>query len=142
MPGALALDRGGRGTLVAIGNFDGVHRGHRAVLERAVARARGEGLIPVVLTFHPHPAEVLGRPTPAVLTPLARKVTLLRGVDPALEIVVHPFDAPFAAQTPEAFAAGLLAKVLSASARVALVGFDRTVGGSQSANASNIQRPA
>ena len=120
VPGAAALDRGGLGTLVAIGNFDGVHRGHRAVLERAVARARSERLVPAVLTFHPHPAEVLGRPTPAVLTPLPRKVTLLRAVDPDLRVVVHPFDAAFAAQTPESFAAELLRRDLDA--RVVVVG--------------------
>ena len=114
VPGAAALDRDGRGTLIAIGNFDGVHRGHRAVLERAVSRARAEGLVPAVLTFHPHPAEVLGRPPPAVLTPLARKVTLLRAIDPELRVVVHPFDAAFAAQAPDAFAAGLLVRDLGA----------------------------
>ena len=46
-------------TLVAIGNFDGVHAGHRAVLGTARARARSDGLSLVVLTFDPHPAEVL-----------------------------------------------------------------------------------
>ena len=44
---------------VAIGNFDGVHRGHQALVARAVARARETGGAAVVLTFDPHPARVL-----------------------------------------------------------------------------------
>ena len=44
---------------VAIGNFDGVHLGHRGIMRRLVAEARQRGLIPTVLTFDPHPARVL-----------------------------------------------------------------------------------
>lgn len=112
--GASALQRGGRRTLVAIGNFDGVHLGHRAVLERAVARARAEGLVAAVLTFDPHPAVVLGRTPPATLTPLARKVTLVQSVADDLDVVVHPFDAAFAALSPDEFAERLLVEDLAA----------------------------
>ncbi|TJV37880.1 MAG: bifunctional riboflavin kinase/FAD synthetase, partial [Mesorhizobium sp.] len=47
-----------RGGVVAIGNFDGVHRGHQAVLERALAEARRRGAPALVLTFEPHPRKV------------------------------------------------------------------------------------
>ncbi len=97
------------GTLVIIGNFDGVHRGHRGVLVRALDEAARHGLAPAVLTFAPHPAEVLGRGAPPTLTRLARKVALLEALSPSLRVAVQPFDLAFAAQTPEAFARELLA---------------------------------
>ena len=53
-----------RPSVVAIGNFDGVHRGHQAVLARAADEARGRGLSVCALTFNPHPADVLGRGAP------------------------------------------------------------------------------
>lgn len=101
-------------TLVVIGNFDGVHRGHVGVLERAVSEAGRLGLEPTVLTFWPHPAEVLGRGAPPALTRLARKRTLLGALSPSLRVAVQRFDVAFAAQTPEAFARDLLARGLGA----------------------------
>jgi riboflavin kinase/FMN adenylyltransferase len=77
-------------SLVAIGNFDGVHRGHRAVIALAVERARALGLAPLVLTFHPHPHVVFGRGNPLVLTPLERKVGCSCGSFPRAR-VVEPF---------------------------------------------------
>jgi riboflavin kinase / FMN adenylyltransferase len=112
--GATALDRGGRGTLVAIGNFDGVHRGHQEVLRQTVERSAAEGLLPVVLTFDPHPARILGRTPPSVLTPLPRKAELLRAQAPSLQVVAQPFDAAFAAQEPEDFARHFLKETLGA----------------------------
>ncbi|HXK17128.1 MAG TPA: adenylyltransferase/cytidyltransferase family protein, partial [Polyangiaceae bacterium] len=50
-----------RPSLVAIGNFDGVHRGHQAVIAQALRLADESGLVPLVLTFDPHPAVVVGR---------------------------------------------------------------------------------
>ena len=64
------------GCAVTIGNFDGVHRGHRELLAHAVRDALASGLTPTLLTFDPHPAQVLGREPPALLTPLVRKVEL------------------------------------------------------------------
>ena len=118
--GAGSLVRSGRSTLVAIGNFDGVHAGHRAVLGAAVADARSRGLQPVVLTFHPHPAEVLGRGRQATLTALDRKVELLCRLDPALRVVVEPFTKQLAAMTPRAFAEELLVQALGA--KIVVVG--------------------
>jgi riboflavin kinase/FMN adenylyltransferase len=135
--GASALARGGRRTLIAIGNFDGVHLGHRAVLERAVARARREGLVPAVLTFHPHPAVVLGRPPPATLTPLERKVTLVQSIADDLEVVVHPFDAAFAALSPEEFAERLLVRDLGA--QVVAVGQNFRFGKGRSGTFDTLQ---
>jgi riboflavin kinase/FMN adenylyltransferase len=104
---------------VVIGNFDGVHRGHQAVVKqaRAIADAAGERV--VVLTFDPHPREVLGGPSARrpKLTTLERRVELLRA-NGADEVVVEPFTLEFAALTPEQFAKDLLAGRLGARAVV------------------------
>ncbi|HEY6725409.1 MAG TPA: bifunctional riboflavin kinase/FAD synthetase [Polyangiaceae bacterium] len=107
-------------SVVAIGNFDGVHRGHQQGLTSACALARRERLLPVVLTFDPHPAEVLARAKPARLTSLARKVELLLRHDPDLVVVVEPFVPELALMTPEDFAAEVLVRGLKA--RHVLVG--------------------
>ena len=70
--------------VVTVGTFDGLHRGHTAIISRAVARARILGLPSVLLTFDPHPAEVVRPDThPAVLTTIARRAELAAelGVD-------------------------------------------------------------
>lgn len=108
------------GRLVVIGNFDGVHRGHQRVLGAAARRARELDLEPIVLTFFPHPAEVLKRRTTAMLTTLERRAELVARVDPALRLVVERFDERLAAQTPEQFARSLLVEKLAA--RIVQVG--------------------
>lgn len=97
-----------------VGNFDGVHSGHRWVLERGIQAAAAAGLAPVVLTFHPHPSEVLGRGSLPVLTPLERKVELLSRLSPQLEVVVEPFTRELAAASPGEFARDLLSRALGA----------------------------
>ena len=60
------------GRIVAIGNFDGVHRGHQALLLDAARDAERRGRRAVVLTFSPHPMVALGRTPPPLLTTLVR----------------------------------------------------------------------
>lgn len=118
-------------SLVAIGNFDGVHRGHRAVLSSAVTAAARDGLTPVVLTFDPHPAEVLGRGALPVLTTLERKVALILAVDPSLVAIVEPFTPELSRWSPRDFAELILLQRLDA--KVVIVGenfrFGRDRGG-------------
>jgi riboflavin kinase/FMN adenylyltransferase len=105
--------------VVAIGNFDGVHLGHQAVLRDVAADAARRGAAPAVLTFSPHPVTVLGvvlgRPAPPTLTSLDRKVELLHAVEPAITPFVQRFDLAFAAQEPEAFVTRTLVRALDAS---------------------------
>jgi len=102
------------GTLVLVGNFDGVHCGHQSVLQRGLVMAEERGLVPVVLTFDPHPSVVLGRGTRAVLTPLDRKVDLLARLSPQLGVVVEPFTPELAGASPREFARDLLQGKLAA----------------------------
>jgi len=104
---------------LVVGNFDGVHRGHQAVLQQAVAEARADGLAPRVLTFDPHPAAVVGTGAPPLLTTLERRAELMGalGVD---RVYVRRFDTAFAAWAPERFARDLVAGALHA--RVVVVG--------------------
>ena len=100
--------------VVTIGNFDGVHRGHAALVGRAVDAARERGARAVALTFDPHPAAVL-RPeaVPPALQSLADRVAALEalGCD-AVEVI--PFDSDLAARTAEEFVADLLVDRLAA----------------------------
>jgi len=123
-PGSIASDpgpgAGSPGSLVIIGNFDGVHRGHQALLADAVAEAERRGLGPLVLTFSPHPALALGRTPPPTLTTMPRKLELIERAEPSLRVVVETFDRAFAEQTPEEFVRRVLVERLAA--RLVVVG--------------------
>lgn len=103
IPGSDALDRPLRRPIVTIGNFDGVHLGHRAILKTVVARAQDLDGEAVVYTFEPHPRKVL-RPdsAPQLLTTLDQKIELLEeaGVD---AVIVEPFTREFARTEAEDF---------------------------------------
>lgn len=102
-------------SVVTIGVFDGVHRGHQATIGHAVTRARELGVRSVVVTFDPHPAEVV-RPGshPAVLTEPARKAELVEalGVD---VLCVVPFTPEFSRLPAEAFVHDILVEHLHAA---------------------------
>ncbi|MDI1429355.1 bifunctional riboflavin kinase/FAD synthetase [Polyangium sorediatum] len=128
---------GRTGTLVVIGNFDGLHRGHRAVLAEAARIAHERGLAPVVLTFDPHPAEVLGRKAPPLLTPLARKIALCERAVPGLRVAAAPFDRAFAAQSPREFAERVLGDL---GARVVMVGQNFRFGAQRAGDFAELER--
>jgi riboflavin kinase/FMN adenylyltransferase len=111
-----------RGAVAAIGNFDGVHRGHRAVIDPAVARAKAIGAPAIAVTFEPHPRNVLRLADPVFrLTDAQSKLRLLArtGLDGAL---VLTFDKAFAALTAEEFIARILVGRLDIQG--ATIGFD------------------
>jgi riboflavin kinase / FMN adenylyltransferase len=97
------------GRSVAVGTFDGVHLGHRKVIEGASS----------VLTFDPHPVAVVApQHTPKLLTPLRRKAKLIEGLG-VQELIVIPFDADFASRTADEFVDDVLVGALGAT-RVAI----------------------
>src|SRR4051812_47430217 len=89
---------------IAVGEFDGVHLGHRAVIDDA----------DTVLTFDPHPRAVVAPDAaPKLLTPLPVKSDIISGLG-VEEVVVVPFDGAFAAQSPQAFIDDVLVDALGA----------------------------
>jgi riboflavin kinase/FMN adenylyltransferase len=92
-----------RRVVLTLGNFDGVHLGHQAIVRRAVDEARAVGGQVVTLTFHPHPVAVLAPDkTPPLLQSLHDRLALLRDLG-ADVVVIQRFTPAFAALDPEAF---------------------------------------
>ncbi|WP_111765548.1 bifunctional riboflavin kinase/FAD synthetase [Nakamurella deserti] len=89
--------------VLTVGVFDGLHRGHQKIVGAAVDRARALGLPAVMMTFDPHPAEVI-RPGshPAELTPLRRRAELAEGLGVDV-FCAFPFTGAVAATSPESF---------------------------------------
>jgi riboflavin kinase/FMN adenylyltransferase len=111
-----------KGGVIAIGNFDGVHRGHRAVLDRALELARSRNVPALVLTFEPHPRSVFKPDTPVFrLTPASLKARLLEAAG-FQSVIEYPFDRDFSQRTAEEFVRSILTDWLGASAVV--TGFD------------------
>lgn len=101
-------------SVVTIGNFDGVHRGHRTVIENVIARARNLNALSIAITFDPHPLRVL-RPEADIrlITPLAQKLELLAatGLD---AVLVLSFTRDFSHWTAHDFASRVLRQALHA----------------------------
>lgn len=116
---------GEKGVVMAIGDFDGVHQGHREVIRRASARAKERGLASAVMTFHPHPREVLGLDVyRQILTPLPDKLHLLDRLGLDFTFLVH-FDQAFSQLSPEQFVETVLMRL---NPETVVVGFDFKFG--------------
>ncbi|MBT9333064.1 riboflavin biosynthesis protein RibF [Paracidobacterium acidisoli] len=105
------LDR----SVVAIGNFDGVHRGHQMIIQRVRERARELQAVSLAVTFDPHPVAVLHPEyAPKLITPMAQRLALLAetGLDAAL---VLPFTHEFSRLSADDFARGILRDALHAA---------------------------
>ena len=119
------------GCALTIGNFDGVHRGHQAMLALLASEAAHRGLPATVMTFEPNPRDyfalLAGRPeaAPARIATLRDKLVELERCGVAQTVLLR-FDAAFAAQSPEAFVADVL--VAGLGARYVLVGDDFRYG--------------
>jgi riboflavin kinase/FMN adenylyltransferase len=125
-----------RGAVVAIGNFDGVHRGHRALIAEAKIQAEARRSPLAVLSFEPHPQEYF-KPSPESfrLTPLRAKARLLAdlGVDALFALA---FDAEMATRTPQDFVLNVLGTGLGISG--AVVGHDFEFGRKRAGNLATL----
>jgi riboflavin kinase / FMN adenylyltransferase len=116
---------------VALGTFDGVHRGHRAVIEAAVAA----GLRSTVVTFDPHPRLVLGYEV-ELITSLERRIELIRQIGPD-ELFVVDFTPDLSRQEPEAFVADVLGTI---GTRIVVTGADFRFGAGRRGDVELLRR--
>jgi riboflavin kinase/FMN adenylyltransferase len=116
---------------VAIGTFDGVHRGHRAV----IAAAKETGLRSTIVTFHPHPREVLGYEV-SLLSTFERRLELMEAEGPD-DILVVEFTADLSRLAPEEFVALVLEPI---GTRVVLAGENFRFGRARSGDAGLLRR--
>jgi len=123
---------------LAIGNFDGVHLGHQAILKRLVEAAQEAGLVAGLLTFEPHPREVFTpQHAPARLTSLREKLELFEAAGVERVHVCH-FDAGFAAMDADTFMARVLRDALDV--RRLLVGEDFRFGAGRGGAVDDLRR--
>jgi riboflavin kinase / FMN adenylyltransferase len=97
-----------RPSAIAIGNFDGVHAGHRRLFRRVVAASRENAWVPSVLTFHPHPSQVVAPDrAPKLLSSTEQRWAFMEaeGIE---RVLVIPFDREFASLSPEEFVRQIL----------------------------------
>ncbi len=121
-----------RGAVIALGNFDGFHRGHQAVVGAAIQWARAEGRPAIVATFDPHPVRFFVPDAPPFrLTTLDQRQELFAAAG-ADAMLVFRFDAALAATTAEQFISDLLVERLGAAAVV--TGEDFTFGQARGGN--------
>jgi len=131
---------GGRiqNSVVTIGNFDGVHRGHLEIFRHLIACGAQRGLQSVVVTFDPHPLKVLSaESTPPMITTFEQKVALIEaaGVD---YLVVVPFTPEFSGMSAEAFVRDMLCDSLGM--RHIIIGHDYAFGKGRQGNYATLER--
>jgi riboflavin kinase/FMN adenylyltransferase len=123
---------------ITIGNFDGVHAGHRKILRRVAALAREEGWKAAALTFDPHPTKLLAPASaPRLLTTLDQRARMMleQGID---QILILPFTLEVAALTPEEFVREILVDKLGA--RAILVGANFHFGKRAAGDAGTLEQ--
>jgi riboflavin kinase/FMN adenylyltransferase len=125
-----------KGSVLTIGNFDGVHAGHRQLLRRVIELGRERHLQPVVLTFDPHPTRVVApHRAPRLLTSIEERIALIReqGVE---EVVVLPFTADVAQLSPLQFVEQIVVGRLHA--RIVMVGDNFRFGHKQAGDINTL----
>ena len=126
-----------KGCVVSVGNFDGVHEGHRALFRRNRAIAAAHGWKSAILTFDPHPTRVVAPDrAPRLLTTIGQRLAAIEqeGID---EAFVVPFDENFAQLTPADFVKIVL--VDGIGARAVLVGDNFRFGAKQAGNVQTLR---
>ena len=138
LDGGSAVPERLRGGIVALGNFDGFHKGHQAVVGRAVERARAEGRPVLVATFDPHPVRYFRPESPPFrLTTLDQRQRLF-GAAGADAMLVFGFDQALASRTAEEFVSERLLGLIGAAGVV--TGEDFTFGKGRGGNVEVLKR--
>ncbi|MGE5527699.1 MAG: riboflavin biosynthesis protein RibF [Patescibacteria group bacterium] len=120
-----ALHLAGRGTVLTIGTFDGVHLGHQRIVEELQAQAKARDLLSLVITFARHPAGVIAGEAPPLLMPLEDRLDRLAGLGVDACLLLE-FDADLADSEPAGFARDVLGRGLGA--RAVVIGHDFRFG--------------
>lgn len=123
-------------SVVTVGSFDGVHLGHVAIIKSVRERSRVTGCRGVVVTFDPHPREVVGRGNVEYLTTIEERLTLLEQHGIALAVVV-PFTYEFSRMTPDLFYREIVAGRIGV--REVIVGHDHMFGRDRKAGFHELQ---
>ncbi|MBT8181154.1 MAG: bifunctional riboflavin kinase/FAD synthetase [Eudoraea sp.] len=123
-------------TAITIGTFDGVHIGHRKILERLINDAKNTGLRSTVLTFFPHPRMVLQKDTEIrLLNTIQEKIKILEriGLD---YLIIHPFTPEFSRLSSTEFVRDILVNELKA--KKIIIGYDHRFGRNRNANIQDL----
>jgi riboflavin kinase/FMN adenylyltransferase len=120
------------GSCVTIGNFDGVHKGHQRLIELACSRAKSQGLVSVVVTFDPHPLQVLRKgAAPPFITLTKQKLELISQYGPQVCLLL-PFTMDMARLSPEEFVRTYLVDGLKMQEMI--IGYDYHLGKGRAGN--------
>jgi riboflavin kinase / FMN adenylyltransferase len=125
-------------TIVTLGTFDGVHKGHKSILEKLTNSSKQSGCESVVLTFFPHPRMVLQQNSDLkLLNTMDEKAALLEkeGID---NLIIHPFDMAFSRLTAEEFVRDILVDGLNIAKII--IGHDHRFGRNRTANIDDLIR--
>lgn len=123
-------------TVLTLGTFDGVHIGHKKIVDRLIQSARDENCESVILTFFPHPRMVLQQSSDIVLlNTIGERASLLEksGLD---SLIVHPFDKEFSRLTAEEFIRDVLVSKLNI--HKIIIGYDHRFGRNRTANIDDL----
>lgn len=127
-----------KGTVVTIGTFDGVHLGHRKIINRLHESARSNNWESCVLTFFPHPRMVLQKGTEIkLINTIQERAELLRKLQ-LDHLVIHPFTLDFSRYHAETFVEEIL--VNSLNAKKVIIGYDHRFGRNRNADISDLKR--
>ena len=124
------------GCVATIGSFDGIHRGHQSLIERCISEAQDRGLPSVVITFHPHPQELLrdsGRRPIRLLTGIEERAFLIEQYAPVDFLLVLDFNRGFSSMEADEFAEQVLENTLKVKHIV--VGYDHRFGHNRAGDA-------
>jgi len=123
-------------TVITIGTFDGVHIGHRKILERLIKDAKSSNLKSVVITFFPHPRMVLQKDADIkLINTIEEKAKILRnlGLD---YLIIHPFTSDFSRLSATEFVRDLLVNELQT--KKIIIGYDHRFGRNRTANITDL----